>query len=792
MTTDKHLKPMIGDIKRDSRFWGVEKRLNRGLQWYSDSTTALRRVRCGPSGQPNILAKTRMSAIAEACKLRGISEHTNTSSGPSYGLSQTPRYPQTDSGYGGSEPSVYEPAEVSRLGDGQPNPRSIGDRCLHEGIAGAGEAYGNGVIMEHSKVSTSTPDSAMQEVSVKAEIEPHRSSIATCESDYQKEGYLSEAYVIEPEFYELPLNVRFHYRHFLQYAFKMCTPNTNLPVGFDIPMVTGSRLERQLASSFKAIISRDLQLARTAICATLNWARDHKVDGATSILLLLVREEASKLLGPEHAFTVWTNKLSSSTQTFATQFPSWQNCEADRSQPDSLLKNDAAEVPKLPSPERNSPKSTSSSEGENSFMESIDSDEAAHFWEMELDPCLHSLRSKLIQVLVASYIDAASLVVNLQTTQYLAAANSPSGHAKSSSTSSSSSLSDTKPSSMSTGKRRRDNDSNDNDNDEDHEDQQRQPTRKKLRHTDTSISIDGRLLACPYCKYDPTRYSERNIEEKNYRGCSSIYLTSISRVKQHLYRVHKRPDYYCACCFNLFQDEAALSAHSRIRPACEVKEACFAEKMATEQVNLIKRRTIGKTPSETWFEIYKILFPHAPLPETPYVETVSPGAIQRFTDHFYRQAGSRLAALVQTELQGRMLLERDQQRILDSALESAIGQLVWQTGPHTSFEDAEPEMNVAQSEPDFAASPNVQASRDNNPVHEQLEISLGDQRLPTQPNFEFGVNTDDPYSFYNNLNSIFTGHVPVDGHEDQNSCPLLSDPIEDGGLNDWFERELPN
>jgi hypothetical protein len=46
---------------------------------------------------------------------------------------------------------------------------------------------------------------------------------------------------------------------------------------------------------------------------------------------------------------------------------------------------------------------------------------------------------------------------------------------------------------------------------------------------DTSI----RLLACPFQKYDPHRYSERNMDvrEKSYRGCSSCYLLDISRLK---------------------------------------------------------------------------------------------------------------------------------------------------------------------------------------------------------------------------------------------------------------------
>ena len=40
-----------------------------------------------------------------------------------------------------------------------------------------------------------------------------------------------------------------------------------------------------------------------------------------------------------------------------------------------------------------------------------------------------------------------------------------------------------------------------------------------------------RLLACPYYKYDPNRYCERNLAEKEYRGCASCYLMDVSRLK---------------------------------------------------------------------------------------------------------------------------------------------------------------------------------------------------------------------------------------------------------------------
>jgi hypothetical protein len=49
----------------------------------------------------------------------------------------------------------------------------------------------------------------------------------------------------------------------------------------------------------------------------------------------------------------------------------------------------------------------------------------------------------------------------------------------------------------------------------------------------TTFDTSVRLLACPFQKYDPHRYSERNMDvrEKSYRGCSSCYLLDISRLK---------------------------------------------------------------------------------------------------------------------------------------------------------------------------------------------------------------------------------------------------------------------
>lgn len=201
--------------------------------------------------------------------------------------------------------------------------------------------------------------------------------------------------------------------------------------------------------------------------------------------------------------------------------------------------------------------------------------------------------------------------------------------------------------------------------------------RKRRRFSSTSsVEIDGKLLACPYYKYDPGRYSERNVDEKGYRGCSSCYTTTISRLKQHLYRVHRRPDHYCNLCFEIFHSEQALKEHNSQRPCCEMKEAKFQEKMTKDQESAIKRRQPGKDRSQTWYYIFRILFPDAVIPQTPYAEDLSPAAAQDFVKYFQHQAPKMLSDLVRSGYSGLISLRHEEQRILDAVLDSAVSELI--------------------------------------------------------------------------------------------------------------------
>jgi hypothetical protein len=54
---------------------------------------------------------------------------------------------------------------------------------------------------------------------------------------------------------------------------------------------------------------------------------------------------------------------------------------------------------------------------------------------------------------------------------------------------------------------------------------------KRCKKTPSTKAISGRLLACPYAKFDPFRYSTSNQDESEYMRCSTHRLRNIPRLK---------------------------------------------------------------------------------------------------------------------------------------------------------------------------------------------------------------------------------------------------------------------
>lgn len=226
------------------------------------------------------------------------------------------------------------------------------------------------------------------------------------------------------------------------------------------------------------------------------------------------------------------------------------------------------------------------------------------------------------------------------------------------------------------------------------------------------------LLACPYYKHDPLRYSSHNVREKEYRGCASSFLRDIPRLKQHLYRVHKRPNFCCSRCSGLFDTQELLNEHSRQDPPCQVCQPLYQEKMNTSQYLTIKRRQVGSDMRKQWYHIFRVLFPSAPEPDSPYAEAASAATFSNEVQHF-----ANLFRYFGPDIVRQMLSDRQQlvQRGEFAPLEISTFELVEETF-HVAFplyqqaggEDRDASMDQrTQSQPPQAESSATAIDRDN-------------------------------------------------------------------------------
>ncbi|KEF51929.1 uncharacterized protein A1O9_11919 [Exophiala aquamarina CBS 119918] len=185
----------------------------------------------------------------------------------------------------------------------------------------------------------------------------------------------------------------------------------------------------------------------------------------------------------------------------------------------------------------------------------------------------------------------------------------------------------------------------------------------------------ARLFACPFAKFDPERYSERNIIEKNYRKCSSKYLRDIARLKQHLYRTHQRPEWYCGNCYQNFDSREQLNEHNRERPPCDRSTARYEEMMTDNQLKEIKRRSPENSQHQMWYKIFQLLFPDAPRPISPYVSTCDPETVQHFVRVFQLVGPQELFQMMQARREhgpGSVQIGVSTQAIVDEAFEIAL------------------------------------------------------------------------------------------------------------------------
>lgn len=160
-------------------------------------------------------------------------------------------------------------------------------------------------------------------------------------------------------------------------------------------------------------------------------------------------------------------------------------------------------------------------------------------------------------------------------------------------------------------------------------------------------------LACPYFKYDPTKYVG-----KDWRNCCGPGWPSVHRMKEHLYKHHRQPKFVCERCGLFFQDEENLKDHRRQIAPCVLQELKPMDGFDSKQEIKLKsrKRVVTELPEvEKWKQTYRILFPHVPGAQipSPFYEYVESGSkiLTDYEEYALREIQGGLRPTLERELE---------------------------------------------------------------------------------------------------------------------------------------------
>lgn len=128
----------------------------------------------------------------------------------------------------------------------------------------------------------------------------------------------------------------------------------------------------------------------------------------------------------------------------------------------------------------------------------------------------------------------------------------------------------------------------------------------------TSHDSKERSLACPFYKHYPFQH----------RKCLALSLRRPKDVKQHIYRSHTKPEFYCARCYHIFHSATERDTHWRERLCDRLDNPTLLQfqGITEDQRKLLNTKSPRELDVEAqWFQIYAIIFPDSELPRSAYV-----------------------------------------------------------------------------------------------------------------------------------------------------------------------------
>jgi hypothetical protein len=137
-------------------------------------------------------------------------------------------------------------------------------------------------------------------------------------------------------------------------------------------------------------------------------------------------------------------------------------------------------------------------------------------------------------------------------------------------------------------------------------------------------------FACPFYQHDPA-FPRRN------RCCKGPGFKDISKLKEHLKRVHTSKGIICDRCQDRFNSQSALIKHRQKRVSCPFVKPSPCGKEVLDHIQtawLDKRSKVNSSPVEKWNTIYRMTFglnEWATLP-SPYHESATSTELSKSQD----------------------------------------------------------------------------------------------------------------------------------------------------------------
>ncbi|KAH8685816.1 hypothetical protein BGZ60DRAFT_523095 [Tricladium varicosporioides] len=154
------------------------------------------------------------------------------------------------------------------------------------------------------------------------------------------------------------------------------------------------------------------------------------------------------------------------------------------------------------------------------------------------------------------------------------------------------------------------------------------PKRQKGKSTDLSSNDPRIKFACPFRKYNPTKY---NIHQ--HKTCALRGFVSIHRTKEHVYRHHKKK-IQCVRCWLYFKCQNDLDIHLDVENICERQPGKTVDGMTPDmekELRSRKKSPENQNDEDCWASMYRVLFPGAEGVPSPYFELVQDNVAQART-----------------------------------------------------------------------------------------------------------------------------------------------------------------